>query len=230
MKSTSKFIGVVLALLLAVINGSGVLAGGPLNLVESSSGAVTISGDAGIGDATISYTGDSTPANSGKLFFFAVDTGSTGAVTPSFPGYSVNTANRTYIHIMDDQPDQNYIATLAVSSPPPLPASFYGTVKTNGSNVPIGTVVSARINGVQYALSPYSLYDGETVYSLNVPGDDPTTPGVIEGGVSGETIVFFVGDVQADQTAIWQAGTNVALNLTSVLPNYYYLFLPLILR
>jgi hypothetical protein len=204
----------------------------PLTVTDPTAAPVTISGDAGIGGATISYTGGSTTANGSGLYSFTVDAGWTGAVSPALTGYTFNPANRTYINVMDNQPDQNYIATMYVPAPPPIPASFYGTVKSNGFNVPIFTQVSARINGIQYATSPYSLFNGDTVYSLNVPGDDPSTPGVIEGGVPGDTVVFFffVGGKQANQTAIWQTGINVNLNLTVALPEIKLLYLPLILR
>ena len=97
---------------------------------------------------------------------------------------------------------------------PPLPSSFYGTVKVDGTNVPLGTTVSAWINGVQYAQYILtSLYDGDTIYSLDIPGDDPQTPEK-EGGLPGETIVFYIGDQRADQTAIWQSGRNLPLNLS----------------
>jgi uncharacterized repeat protein (TIGR02543 family) len=98
---------------------------------------------------------------------------------------------------------------------PPFPASFYGTVKLDGANVPAGTQVYAFINNIQYGSSPYMLYNGDTVYSLNVPGDDISTPGVIEGGTTGDTVVFRVGSSRADQTVPWQAGTNTNLNLTA---------------
>jgi len=113
---------------------------------------------------------------------------------------------------------------------PPLPSSFYGTVKSNGGNIPSGVGVSARINGVQYAMSKHLIYNGDTVYSLDVPGDDPETPGIVEGGVPGDTVVFYVGSTQANQTATWQGGTNVNFNLTVALPNYPLIYLPLITR
>jgi hypothetical protein len=114
---------------------------------------------------------------------------------------------------------------------PPLPSSFYGTVKINGANVPAGTQVSARINGVQYALSSYRLYNGNTVYSLDIPGDDSSTPGTIEGGVEGNTVVFFIGTNQATQTGTWHGGTNVRLDL-SWCPGVCIsrLYLPLVVR
>jgi hypothetical protein len=105
------------------------------------------------------------------------------------------------------------ISVLTALAVPPLPSSFYGTVKVDGANVPVGTTVSAWINGVNYAETTVLPYNGDTVYSLDVPGDDPETPGV-EGGISGDTVVFYIGDQLADQTASWQSGTNVELDLT----------------
>jgi hypothetical protein len=97
---------------------------------------------------------------------------------------------------------------------PPLPSSHYGTVKLGGVNVPSGTLVSAWINGVKYAQAAVSIYAGDTTYSLNVPGDDGSTPGLIEGGRADDVIVFYVGDVLAEQTGIWRSGTNAQRNLT----------------
>lgn len=71
---------------------------------------------------------------------------------------------------------------------PPLPSSFYGTVKSNGADVPIGILVSARINGVEYASKAAFIDDSNTVYFFDVPGDDPSTTGIIEGGVNGATV------------------------------------------
>ena len=105
---------------------------------------------------------------------------------------------------------------------PPTPSSFYGTVKVDGVNVALGTVVSARINGVQYASAIVTTYLGDTVYSFNVPGDDPETPGIIEGGVFGNTVVFYLGTTLADQTGSWVSGSNVQLNLTASTPPTCY--------
>jgi hypothetical protein len=95
---------------------------------------------------------------------------------------------------------------------PPLPSSFYGAVKVDGANVPEGTPVTAWINGVQYAQALTTLYNGDSVYSLDVPGDDATTAAV-EGGSSTSTVVFHVGDLAAPQTASWKSGTNESIDL-----------------
>jgi len=102
-----------------------------------------------------------------------------------------------------------------VEAMPPLPSSFRGTVKWDGTNVPAGTVVSAWINGVKYAETQSQMYQGNSVYAINVPGDDPETTGVVEGGVEGDTIVFKVGDSTASPTGTWHTGTDVELNLTA---------------
>jgi len=109
----------------------------------------------------------------------------------------------------------------AVLAVPPLPSSFHGTVQVNGANVPVGTTVSAWINKVKYAETTASLYAGDTVYSLVVEGDDPQTSDIVEGGRQGDTVVFCIGDHVADQTASWQSGTSVRLDLT-----YNVIFLP----
>ncbi len=106
------------------------------------------------------------------------------------------------------------VNVVRVSAVPPLPSSFYGTVKLDGANVPEGTQVTAFINGVQYASSAYLVYGADTVYTFQVPGDDPTTP-AREGGVSGNTVVFHVDGYVADQIAPWLGGSNVQLNLTA---------------
>ncbi len=111
---------------------------------------------------------------------------------------------------------------------PPLPSSFYGTAKYSGANVPLGSVVSARINGVQYAQTTVQVYNGDTVYSLDVPGDDDSTTGVKEGGVPGDTVVFFINGIEADETASWMSGTNVQHNLTA--EGLIHLFIPLLMQ
>ena len=103
-----------------------------------------------------------------------------------------------------------------VEAAPPLPSSFRGTVKwNNGNNVPEGTAVSAWINGVKYAETQSQMDAGDSVYAIDVPGDDPDTTGVVEGGVEGNTVVFKVGDSTSSQTGTWHTGTDVDLNLTA---------------
>jgi len=110
--------------------------------------------------------------------------------------------------------------------PPPMPASFYGTVTQNGDDAVAGTQVSAWINSVRYATTNAFTYDGHTMYALDVPADDPASPEV-DGGRPGDTIVFHIGGLLANQTALWRGGTNTSLNLTAL---RWRIFLPLLAK
>ena len=73
--------------------------------------------------------------------------------------------------------------------------------------------VVAWINGEAYASSYIRTDRGNSVYSLEVPGDDPDTP-EREGGREGDTVQFELGSVLADQAGTWHSGTSVQLDLT----------------
>jgi hypothetical protein len=96
---------------------------------------------------------------------------------------------------------------------PSLPSSFYGIVKYNGENLPEGTLVEAMVNNEVCAKGYSEMYQGDSVYTLDVRGDDTDTTEQ-DGGKEGDTIYFRVGGLMASQTAEWHAGTNVSLDLT----------------
>ncbi len=102
----------------------------------------------------------------------------------------------------------------ALAAPPILPAGYLGTVTVNGANVADGTKVTAWINGTQYVSADTQMYNGESWYSLDVPGDDPNTTDVVEGALPTDTITFKIDGQDADQTATWAAGTSTELDLT----------------
>ncbi len=110
------------------------------------------------------------------------------------------------------------IASLFICLPalavPQLPSSFYGTVKVNGTNVPDGTSVQALIGGKVYAETLTQTYQGDSVYSLDVTGDDTDTT-VQDGGREGDTIQFKIGGVLANQTGVFHSGTNINFILTA---------------
>jgi len=97
---------------------------------------------------------------------------------------------------------------------PPQPAIVYGTVTMGGAKVAEGSQITASINGVTYAETSSITYQGNSVYSLDVPGDDLDTP-EIEGGSEGDRIIFKIDGQQAEQTAAWQQGSNIETNLTA---------------
>jgi hypothetical protein len=96
----------------------------------------------------------------------------------------------------------------------PSPSSFHGTVKVNGSKVPVGTSISAWINGVQYASAATTLATGNAIYKLDVPRDPPHAAGM-QASKEGDAIVFHVGDLIASQTGTWHGDTDVQLDLTA---------------
>ncbi len=119
---------------------------------------------------------------------------------------------------------------LIVGAVPPLPCVFYGSVSVNGSDVPDGTIISAWIGGVRYDQYASLTYLGASSYVLTIPGDDPDTAGIKEGGASGETIQFKIGNLVADQTAAWQESGGGTLNLTATGASPAAVYLPLLIK
>lgn len=111
-----------------------------------------------------------------------------------------------------------FVAQGALATPPP-PFSPYGTVKVDGANVPVGTVVSAWCDGVQYGSTTAQMQSGETwYYNLDVLGDDSETPAK-DGCLPNETVRFKIGDLWADQTPPWSSsGPRLDLTATSPTP------------
>ena len=74
----------------------------------------TISGNAGIAAATLSYT-DGTPktatADGSGNYSFTVSYNWSSTVTPSLAGYTFTPANRTYTNVLANQTSQDYTAT-----------------------------------------------------------------------------------------------------------------------
>jgi hypothetical protein len=106
------------------------------------------------------------------------------------------------------------LAARPVLAFPPLPSSFYGTVKTNGANVPDGVLIQALINGKLVSETQTKTYQGDSVYSLDIPGDEPGTL-TVEGGMDGDPITFVIEGIVADQTGTWKSGTIISLNLSA---------------
>jgi hypothetical protein len=108
---------------------------------------------------------------------------------------------------------------------PPLPSSFYGIVKINGNSVHDGTLVRALINGVPYSETHTLTYLTSSVYSLDIPGDDPSTNGIIEGGKDGDIVHFEIENFLIEQTSVWHSGTNVEVNLNTTL---FFSYIPIL--
>lgn len=113
----------------------------------------------------------------------------------------------------------------AAAAPPP-PHTFYGTVKINDQDVPVGTLITAYVLdgttpilcGTTLTFIPAPPAPQVVVYVLNVNGDDDQTPQK-DGASDGDTVFFRIGewnnDVDADQTGTWHSAGSTELNLTA---------------
>mgnify|MGYP001160726528 CR=1 FL=1 len=109
-----------------------------------------------------------------------------------------------------------------------FPAGYYGVVQRNGLNVAEGTQISAQINGVTYAEARSMIVNGHSVYTLDIPADDPETA-TIEGGQAGQSVTLLIDGVAAQAMPIWQAGVTTVTELT-VETAVNTLFLPIVAR
>jgi len=97
---------------------------------------------------------------------------------------------------------------------PSIPHAFYGTVTIGGSDAPVGTVVTAKVGGVQCGSITTTVagqYGGSGAFDakLTVTGEIAT----------GATISFFVNDVDTTQTYAFSPGGVDELNLTAEAPS-----------
>jgi hypothetical protein len=96
---------------------------------------------------------------------------------------------------------------------PTIPHAFYGTLTISGSAAPVGTVVTAKVGGVQCGSITTTVagqYGGSGAVDakLTVSGEIAT----------GATINFYAGGNVADQTYAFSPGAVTQLNLTVVPP------------
>jgi len=92
---------------------------------------------------------------------------------------------------------------------PTIPHAFYGTVTIGGSDAPVGTVVTAKVGGVDCGSITTTVagqYGGSGAFDekLSVTGEIET----------GATIYFYANGNVADQTYAFSAGDVTELNLT----------------
>ena len=105
------------------------------------------------------------------------------------------------------------LATVALAqSPPAPPARYVGTVRVDGANATVGTVVEARVGSAACGSSSVFASGSESRYALDAKALDPATaPGC---GADGSVVTFFVGGRQANETATWINYQLNTVNLT----------------
>lgn len=106
--------------------------------------------------------------------------------------------------------------TMSVFAAPPLPSSFWGTVQVDGNNVPAGTVITLFINGVEYTQTTTQYWYGNSVYSLDITGDDTGTLDITEGGRANDALTFSIAGLSANQSSVWKSGVSTRLDLTAL--------------
>ncbi|MCX6582099.1 MAG: fibronectin type III domain-containing protein [Candidatus Aminicenantes bacterium] len=177
----------------------------------------TISGNAGIAGATLSYT-DGTPktaaADGSGDYSFTVSYNWSGTVTPSYTGYSFTPANRTYTNVLSNQTSQDYTAapiiyTISGSAGAAGVTLSYtdGTPKTaaaDGSGNYSFTVSYNWSGTVTPSLTGYSFTPASRTYTnvlANQTSQDYTATGItytISGnaGIGGATLSYTDGTPQ----------------------------------
>jgi len=95
---------------------------------------------------------------------------------------------------------------------PPVPHAFYGTLTIVGSPAPVGTVVTAKVGGVQYG-SITTTVEGQ--YGSSDPLGDRLLVAPGEGDIeTGDTIYFYANGSVASQTYAFDPDEVTELNLT----------------
>jgi LysM repeat protein len=96
-----------------------------------------------------------------------------------------------------------------------IPARIFGKVQVDRAAVPASTEITAWIDNKLYATAHTTVTQGLSIYVIEVPGDDPNTPNLIENGPNGKTILFKINSTQANETAVWHSAALIELNLTA---------------
>ncbi|KAF5086140.1 hypothetical protein [Methanospirillum purgamenti] len=102
---------------------------------------------------------------------------------------------------------------IVFAASPQLPCEFYGSALVQGSPVPVGSVISAYVNGTlqgSITVVEAGKFGGLGTFDerlIVMAGDNDFANGV-------PTISFKINDQPADQTAPYQPGASTQVNLT----------------
>lgn len=91
----------------------------------------------------------------------------------------------------------------------PVSCRFTGTVTLNGEEVPEGTIVTAFIQGHEYTATAPTGW-GNSTYSVEI------TPPKGQDYADGTEVRFTIDGSPANQTALFQAGEDVRLDLAAI--------------
>jgi len=187
----------------------------------------TISGNAGVAGATITYTGGSTTADGTGAYSITVAYNWSGTVTPSKPGYTFSPVNRTYTNVVTNQTAQNYTATAITYTISGNAGVERATISyTGGSTIAdstgaysitvaynwSGTVTPSKTG---YTFSPVNrsytnVIANQTAKNFTATAITYTISG--NAGVAGATITYTGGSTTTDGTGAYSI--SVAYNWT----------------
>lgn len=102
------------------------------------------------------------------------------------------------------------LLSLSLAAAPPIGHTVSGTVTVNGETVN-SQDLTIRVNGVAFTATTTA----SGFYGFVVPGDDPDTAGVTEGGSQGDPITFALDNIELVETVAWSSGADTTLNLTN---------------
>ncbi len=164
--------------------------------------AYTISGNAGLAGATLSYT-DGTPktviSDSSGNYSIAVPAGWSGTVTPSSTGYTFSPTSRTYSNLSANQTAQNYTAA-------------YLSFTISGNAGMAGATLSFTDG---YPKTATSAADGSYSFKVSQGWSGTVTPSHLCYTFNPVNRPY--SNVQADQTAQNYTATATALCVSSIL-------------
>ncbi len=178
----------------------------------NSTAKYTISGNAGISGATLTYTGGTTTSDGSGNYAITVPVGWSGTVTPSKPGFTFTPLTKTYTNVQADQPGQNYTALLSISGNVGISGAtltYTGGTTTSDSNgnytilVPVGwsgTVTPSR-TGLTFSPANRSYSNVQT----SLTNQNYTLLVTISGnaGVGGAILNYIGGPTTADSSGIY---------------------------
>jgi hypothetical protein len=101
------------------------------------------------------------------------------------------------------------LPAFALAAPPQLPHIFYGNATNSGNNLPVNTVIIAKVNGVEkgrITVTEAGKYGGSDALDEKL---------LVQGDVSnGAAVSFYIGDNSASQIASFVSGKIEQLNLS----------------
>lgn len=104
-----------------------------------------------------------------------------------------------------------WTVAIVAQSPPPLPGEFYGNITINGKDPAVGTVIIAKVDGVErgrFVTTTTGAYGSSK---------DEDKRLIIEGTETdiGKNISFLIDGVQANERVTYKSGESIELNLTA---------------